>query len=39
MDILKFKDKNIYLSPKNNITEFYAGYLLSKDIKIKGYID
>ena len=39
MDILKLKDKNIYLSPKNNITEFYAKYLLCEDIKIKGYID
>ena len=39
MDILKFKDKNIYLSPKNNVTEFYAGYLFQQDIKIKGYID
>lgn len=39
MDILKLKNKNIYLSPKNNITEFYAKYLLCEDIKIKGYID
>lgn len=39
MNILEFKNKNIYLSPKNNVTEFYAGYLLCENIKIKGYID
>jgi len=39
MDILELKNKNIYLCPKNDITEFYNKYLISEKIFIKGYID
>lgn len=39
MNIHNLHNKNIYLCPKNNITEFYTKYLESENIMIKGYID